>query len=406
MPSRRDLLALALAAAAATVVPRRALAAPGSPERGRPGGPRYFVSIFLSGGIDPVYTTDPKIRAEVEPWVDVPYGPEAIVEAGDVRLGPHFAPLAPLAPHLAILNGIALRTANHTTGSEQFLRMKTGTRPAMPSLLQLLGQHRDGQALGCVDWLFGGPQFSRLFDATPAADLQLLARQLRAQARRLLQGSAPAEARVTAGSLEESAELFERVAVLGPPRYQQWTEEPAWAPLAVSLQRTLWMIENDLARGVELDVGGIDQPWDTHTFNADRQASASAKVALIARFLGELSRRTNRRGSLAAQTLVVMGSEIGRFPALNGQHGKDHFPEAPCVLFGAGVNAGGGKGAVYGRTGKKMEAARVALATGRDTAVNGHEVLLDDLGATLLYLGGVSDPSVYGYDGRVLEFLV
>lgn len=110
--------------------------------------------------------------------------------------------------------------------------------------------------------------------------------------------------------------------------------------------------------------------------------------------------------SLAAQTLVVMGSEIGRFPALNGQHGKDHFPEAPCVLFGAGVNAGGGKGAVYGRTGKKMEAARVALATGRDTAVNGHEVLLDDLGATLLYLGGVSDPSVYGYDGRVLEFLV
>ena len=31
---------------------------------------------------------------------------------------------------------------------------------------------------------------------------------------------------------------------------------------------------------------------------------------------------------------------------------------------------------------------------------------LDDVGATLLYLGGVSDPTVYGYEGRVLEFLV
>jgi len=401
MPSRRDLLKLALAAAGAASVPRRAVAA-----SVRPGGPRYFVSIFLSGGIDPIYTTDPKVRADVEPWVDVPYGPDAILDAGAIRLGPHFAPLAPLAPRLAILNGIALRTANHNTGSEQFLRMKTGTRPEMPSLLQLLGQHRDGQAVGCVDWLFGAAQFSRLFDATHAGELQLLATQLRAQARRLRDG-VRAESRVTAGSLEESAELFDRVAALGPPRYQRWTEEGAQtAPLAVSLQRTLWMIENDLARGVELNVGGLDQPWDTHTFNAERQASASAPVALIARFLGELERRRSARGSLAAQTLVVMGSEIGRFPGLNTQHGKDHFPEAPCVLFGAGVNAGDGKGAVYGRTGKKMEAAPLSLRTGRDAAVNGHTVLLDDLGATLLYLGGVSDPSVYGYDGRVLEFLV
>ncbi len=327
-----------------------------------------------------------------------------------MRLGPHFAPLAPLAPRLAILNGIALRTANHNTGSEQFLRMKTGTRPEMPSLLQLLGQRRDGQAVGCVDWLFGGAQFSRLFDATPAGELQLLASQLRAQARRLLRDGARPERRVTAGSLEESAELFERVAALGPPRYQRWTAatdaaDGALTPLAISLQRALWMLENDLARGVELNVGGVDQPWDTHTFNADRQARASAPVALIARFLGELERRRNARGPLAAQTLVVMGSEIGRFPALNGQHGKDHFPEAPCVLFGAGIDAGGGKGAVYGRTGRQMEAAPLSLRTGRDAA-GGHPVVLDDLGATLLHLGGVSDPSVYGYDGRVLEFLV
>lgn len=287
MPSRRAFLTSTVAALVAAAVPRRALAV----AKPRPGGPRYFVSIFLSGGIDPIYTTDPKVRSDVEPWVDVPYGPGAIVDAGAVQLGPHFAPLLPVVPRLAILNGIGLRTANHNTGSEQFLRMRTGTRPEMPSLLQLLGQHRDGQAVGCVDWLFGAAQFSRLFDATPAADLQLLASQLRAEARRLLREGARAEGRVTAGSLEESAELFERVAALGPPRYARWpvSDDPVQTALAISLQRTLWMLENDLARGVELNVGGLDQPWDTHTFNADRQASASAKVALIARFLGELS---------------------------------------------------------------------------------------------------------------------
>jgi hypothetical protein len=33
-------------------------------------------------------------------------------------------------------------------------------------------------------------------------------------------------------------------------------------------------------------------------------------------------------------------------------------------------------------------------------------LLLDDLGASLLHLGGVVDPTVYGYEGRILDFLV
>jgi uncharacterized protein (DUF1501 family) len=407
MRSRREMLRLAahVTAAAALAMPfasGRALAAPV-----RRGGPRYFLSIFLSGGIDPVYTTDPKVRADVEPWVDVPYERSEIVDAGAVQLGPHFAPLAPVVSRLAVVNGVQLRTANHNTGAEQFLRMRTGTRPEMPSLLQLLGQHRDGQAVGCMDWLFGGAQFAHLFgDDVPREDLRRLGSLLRARARAVLQGGSGPERRVTAESLGESAELFERVAGLAPPRIGRWATDDAAQQVAVSLQRVLWLFENDLTRGFELNLGGVEQPWDTHTFNAERQKSASAPVAMVARFLAELSRRRTPRGALAAQTLVVMGSEIGRFPALNTAHGKDHFPEAPFVLFGAGLAAGDGKGAVYGRTGRNMAAAPVALRTGQAATRNGHAVLLDDLGATLLYLGGVADPAVYGYDGRVLDFLV
>src|SRR5262249_21743709 len=138
MPSRRDLLKTGLAAAIASALvarPRRARA----DLPARPRGPRYFCSIFLSGGVDAIYTTSPKRRADVESWVDVPYAPSAIVEAGSLRLGPHLASFAPLASRLAILNGVQVHTANHNTGAEQFVRMRTRTRPEMPPIFQLIG---------------------------------------------------------------------------------------------------------------------------------------------------------------------------------------------------------------------------------------------------------------------------
>jgi uncharacterized protein (DUF1501 family) len=145
-----------------------------------------------------------------------------------------------------------------------------------------------------------------------------------------------------------------------------------------------------------VNLGGQDQPWDTHTFNSERQAREAKRLEIVARFLAALDRR-----GLADRTLVVVGSEIGRFPALNGQHGKDHFPEAPLLFYGAGVRGG----AAYGRTGRRMEGLPVSLATGKD-ARGGHMVTLDDVGATLLHLGGVEDPRALGYEGAILDFLV
>jgi hypothetical protein len=192
------------------------------------------------------------------------------------------------------------------------------------------------------------------------------------------------------------------VADLPPLRPATWAADDPSQQLAVSLQRILWLFENDLTRAFELNIGGLEQPWDTHTFNTDRQRTASAPLAMIARFLGELGRRRGRRGPLSGKTLVVMGSEIGRFPRLNGAQGKDHFPEAPYVIFGAGA----GRGAVFGRAGKDMAAVPVSTRTGAPAGSGGRSLLLDDLGASLLHLGGVPDPSVYGYEGKVLDFLV
>ena len=143
---RRDIFKLGLSSLAFSQIscgarPRR----PVSTER-----PRYHVVVLLSGGIDPIYTTDPKVRAEVESGVDLPYQANEIVDAGDFQLGPHFAPLARWSKRMAILNGVQTTVTNHETGSTQFARLRTKVKYSTPSVLEVIARYRDGQPLGCV----------------------------------------------------------------------------------------------------------------------------------------------------------------------------------------------------------------------------------------------------------------
>src|SRR3979409_984045 len=75
--------------------------------------PRYFVTVFLRGGIDAVYTTDPKTKKDVEANVDVPYDVGSIVDGGPIQFGPHFRPFQKWASKMAVLRGVQVSTANH-----------------------------------------------------------------------------------------------------------------------------------------------------------------------------------------------------------------------------------------------------------------------------------------------------
>src|SRR4051812_4180115 len=99
--SRRRLLQASVAACAVGALPRALRAESSTPAK--KSGARYFVTIFLRGGIDAVYTTDPKVRADVDAKVDVPYGANAIVDTGKMPFGPHFRPLAKWAPEMAVV---------------------------------------------------------------------------------------------------------------------------------------------------------------------------------------------------------------------------------------------------------------------------------------------------------------
>jgi uncharacterized protein (DUF1501 family) len=91
---------------------------------------------------------------------------------------------------------------------------------------------------------------------------------------------------------------------------------------------------------VEVALGGINGGafgWDTHVdnFNIVQSLSGVLDTALAA-LMADLKDR-----GLLDSTLIVWAGEFGRTPKINGQNGRDHFPNAwTTVLAGGGIKGG------------------------------------------------------------------
>jgi len=381
-------------------------------------GPRYIVQIILFGGVDSVYTTDPKQRSEVLKDVDVPYEPKAIVEQGGMRVGPHFAPLKPYLQQFTIVNGMRMGVADHFRGLLQYTRMKRGLNKQTPSILEILGTYRDGQPLGSVSlgdflqeayspgWFgsttpFPGQQpLLETLEQLGADERVLIAKTLRKQAISLNKTTS-AEQKSAVSALQQSADLMLRLNDVPQFKQTTWSKRDDTVFHSANLQRLIWLLENDLTRCVCLQPPG---QWDSHQANAERQTYNTEPFAdSFSYFLAELSRRKNKFGPLDQQTLILVGSELGRHPVLNSELGKDHFPEAPMIIIGP-KSSQSPKGVLIGGTGTQMESLKLSLKNGQPSST-GDYIYLEDLGTTLLHMAGLK-PLVYGYSGRVLPFLL
>jgi uncharacterized protein (DUF1501 family) len=380
--------------------------------------PRYWVLILLSGGHDTLYTTDPKLAPEVDSIVTLPTD-NRVVTAGELRLGPHFAPLARWASELTVLNGVQVRTVNHDTGQKQFFHLKTNIVDVMPSVLDVIATRRSGQPLGAAyinlssrvmhspayfgtaDQFYFGKNdvFDQVARASPQ-ELAALAKVMRQRAGDIgRSGPGWREAEQTAIYLKEVADFFEHAAEVPPLTVAGRSTDYVAQSMAESFDRALWLIENDLCCGVVLDLGLLG--WDTHIRNESKQGEMNGNFArFFDDYLADLHARKNRHGVLAQQTVTVVGSELGRFPRQNDMLGKDHLPQTSFLFAGPGIRAGKS----FGRTGRRMEGLGLAYRNG-DLAEAGRVPFLDDVGATLLHLGGL-DPERYGYSGKVCEFLL
>jgi hypothetical protein len=379
--------------------------------------PRFYLQIIPSGGMDAIYGADPKTAREVEAGIDVPYAARAIVDATVARLGPVFAGLRPHMTRLAIVNAFRQNSANHQSGLVNTTCCRHNATSGTPTLLDVLGTRRDGQAMGAISI---GTAFSAAFspaylgepttmqfgarpglldhlDKAAPDDLTAAAHKLRRDAARFVARSS-AE-RVTADNFVEVAALFERWAQ--SPRFApaDWPHpDDGWIGGARDLQRALWLFEHGLARCATVSISG--QAWDTHTWNDNMQTRLGGYLSgLLGHVLDELDHRTVDGRPLAAQTVVFVGSEIGRFPRLTKGRGKDHFPQVPYLFLGPWFATG----AAYGGTDRQMVALPISLDTGRPER-GGKLLTVDDIATTLLHLDG-ANPELFGYTGHHLRFL-
>lgn len=418
MLSRRSILRLIAAGgvhAAAWPLVRQRAAYAGTLAR-----PRFYLQIIPQGGMDAIYSTDPKKENEVDHGIDVPFAANEIVELSGTRLGPCFRELARWMPKLAIVNAFRQNSANHVSGLAHVTRFKSSTTDETPTLLDIIGARREHEALGAISigpvftsgfspTFFGEPStqtfgsdaglFEHLDQADPD-DLVALARALRRQASTLGGARASAAEKATGENLLASAELFARVAVSPKFAPVDWTHalEPG-LHCGRDLQRVLWFFENALTRCATVCVGNLR--FDTHLHNTTKQPVMVRYLAfLLDKLFTELEHRMVDGRPMSEQTLIVIGSEIGRFPRLNETHGKDHFPQAPHLFYGPGIATG----VSYGATGRNMASLPVSLVNGKPEST-GHLLRVDDIGTTLLTLDG-ADPEQHGYVGKRLPFLM
>ena len=99
---------------------------------------------------------------------------------------------------------------------------------------------------------------------------------------------------------------------------------------------------------VEVTLGripGVFGGWDTHANNFD---ALERLAAILDPAWATLLSDLDDRGLLATTTVVWMG-EFGRTPRINGNAGRDHYPNAWSVVLGGGGIKGG---QAYGRTSK------------------------------------------------------
>ena len=385
--------------------------------------PRYFVQLVLDGGMDTVFTTDPKAKGDVESWVDRPYNANDIVDAGGIAIGPHWKALAPWLPAMAIIQAVEVSTANHESGTEHLVRLRTETAQSMPTILDIIGQSRDSQALGSVHLgiAWGGEYTPGWFaDTIDRSRYRYGAANKTKSIFQLFDQLDPGEARLVASALSEEAARLDRRGETVSARnvtsaaalFARGASVPRFAPQPVRgnmfeqmttacFARCLWLLENDLAKCVFMRP--IPQAWDTHSDNESGQSVVNPIIADgLAWFLSELERRQQGSLSLADQTLLITSSELGRFPRINSHKGKDHFPQTSYLMKGPGLITSKEAGQTFSPTGRAMESLPISMKTGQPTT-DGRHLQLDDVGATVLTLAGL-DPVFYGYTGQLMRF--
>jgi len=409
MLSRRNLLvggAACAGAGALSVRPRAHAAA----ER----GPKNLILVVASGGWDTTYSVDPKPglntidapAGDIEDFGGIPVFTDASRPGARAFFEAH-------ASLTTVINGLTVQSLVHTDCAKRVLTgTASDTAPDIGAIVaNELGRDLPAPYLVLGQTSFSGPYASISARAGTANQIGTLLDPARAFPTADLDPTprfAPDDAEAALIRTHVLARAERDMALRGAgginaTRYQDFIDSLARGDalsdvgdfgdfdytldLGVQSQLALDVLEQEISRVVQIELGG----FDTHAANLQQAPIQDALYLGLSSLIDELSSR-NGSGSgnkMIDETLVVVVSEMGRTPLLNADQGKDHWPVTSAMLIGGGSTGG----RVLGETDNDLVSRAIDLQTGAADP-DGEQLEYAGFASGVLALAGV-DASPY-----------
>lgn len=364
MLTRRDMLRAGIGSGlgltVSSMLERLALAAPGTATATATGRAKAVILLYMNGGPSHIDTWDPKTGKVAGPAKAI------ATSVPGVMISEHMPQLAKLANRLAIVRGMTSKEGNHQRA--QYL-LRTGYSPnptvAHPTLAAWVAKKLGEPSTGLPSSVsLGGPslgagffgvQYGPFVVQTPGQLPQNIGYgpgvdDARFETRkRLLDGLDSSFAAQTGDAkiegrrqLYAKADRLMHASALKAFDASEETEAVRASYGDTPFGKGCLTAARLVASGVRFVEVTLDG-WDTHTdvFGRTKQLMGTLDPAM-AGLLADLQRR-----GLADSTLVVWMGDFGRTPTINGNGGRDHFPNAwSAVLAGGGIRGG----VVHGET--------------------------------------------------------
>ena len=377
---RRHFLQIAGASAMASLASRIAFSAPATGAKAK-----SVILLWMAGGPSHIDTWDPKSGPTGGSFSAIK------TKNKDLTICGHLPQVAEIGDKLAVMRGLSAKEGNHQraqylmhTGYAPnptvvhpamgaWLSAKLGPTPsALPAFVSLGGPSAGPGFLGVQHGPFVIPRAGGMPDnVAPTTDQTRFENRLR-----LLDGMDEEFAKRSGSALVDQRRALykETVQLMGAAALESFDtdNEPDAVKKAYGESQfgkgclvARRLVESGV-RFVEVWLDG----WDTHQNNFERVRTLLSQVdPAMSTLVKDLDTR-----KLLSSTLVVWMGDFGRTPKINGNDGRDHFPQAQsCVLAGAGIKPG-----VYGAT-----------SSAGDKVV-GTPYSVPDVMATIATLAGIS----------------
>ncbi len=377
---RRHFLQIAGASAMASLASRIAFSAPATGAKAK-----SVILLWMNGGPSHIDTWDPKSGPTGGSFSAIK------TKNKDLTICGHLPQVAEIGDKLAVMRGLSAKEGNHQraqylmhTGYAAnptvvhpamgaWLSAKLGPTPsALPAFVSLGGPSAGPGFLGVQHGPFVIPRAGGMPDnVAPTTDQTRFENRLR-----LLDGMDEEFAKRSGSALVDQRRALykETVQLMGAAALESFDtdNEPDAVKKAYGESQfgkgclvARRLVESGV-RFVEVWLDG----WDTHQNNFERVRTLLSQVdPAMSTLVKDLDTR-----KLLSSTLVVWMGDFGRTPKINGNDGRDHFPQAQsCVLAGAGIKPG-----VYGAT-----------SSAGDKVV-GTPYSVPDVMATIATLAGIS----------------